>query len=82
MHPSLIDAIIKERQADLARAARRNQRSSEAISQRRRQRPLSGFRQMGLLLIRLGERLAGPAAPRVAPSRELAQLPSNSIRTD
>jgi hypothetical protein len=72
MHPSLINAIIKERQDDLERAARRNRRSSEAISNRRRQRPLSGFHQMGLLLIRLGERLAGPEAPRVVPSRDLA----------
>jgi hypothetical protein len=82
MHPSLIDAIIKQREADLRRAARMNQRPSEAISNRRRQRPVSRLRQMGLLLIRLGERLAGPAAPRVAPCRELAQLPSNSVRAD
>ena len=64
MHPSQLESLVKQRQADLLRAARRRERP-ELVSNRGRQRRLPRIREIGFLLIRLGEWLAGPQSPSV-----------------
>ncbi len=62
MHPSQLESLVKQRQAELQHAARRGERSTATTSKHGWRRTLK-MRHIGLLLIRFGEWVAGPESP-------------------
>jgi hypothetical protein len=65
MHPSQLESLVNQRQAELRRAARPGAHRAGTPSPHHRRRLLS-IRHIGVLLIRIGERLAGPESPSPA----------------
>jgi hypothetical protein len=73
MHPDHMQRLAKDRQAELRSLAVRRRTTSDRVGPRRARRPAL-VRGMGTLLVRLGQRLAGPDALGTPPRLDLAHL--------